>query len=135
LSNVSTPRPKRPYLLRAFLDWIVDSGLTPYVLVDAHHDGVAVPSEYVSDGKIVLNIAPSAVQGFTLDDQALAFNCRFGGRPFPVHLPMAAISAIYAKESGEGMVFQPEDFPPPDDFPGSDETPKPPGPGHLKVVK
>jgi stringent starvation protein B len=131
LSKVSTPRPKRPYLLRAFLDWIVDSGLTPYLLVDATVDGVQVPGEYVSDGKIVLNIAPAAIQAFALDDDAVAFDCRFGGRPFAVHVPMAAISAIYAKETGEGMAFQAEDFPPPD----GDDTPRPPGPGHLKVVK
>lgn len=128
-------KPKRPYLLRAFHDWIVDSGLTPYLLVDAAFTGVAVPAEYVTDGKIVLNVAASAVQGYSQDDQAVSFSCRFGGRPFPVYLPMGAISAIYAKETGEGMVFQPEDFPPPDDAPDDDDAPKAPGPAHLKVVK
>jgi stringent starvation protein B len=129
-------KPKRPYLLRAFQDWIVDSGMTPYLLVDASVPGVAVPREHVNEGKIVLNVAPSAVQGMILDDDGMAFDCRFGGRPFPVRLPMAAISAIYAKETGEGMVFQPEDFPPPPDgAPAPDTPPKPPAPGHLKVVK
>lgn len=136
MSKPPTPRPKRPYLLRAFLDWIVDSGLTPYLLVDATADGVQVPADYVNDGKIVLNVSASAVQGLSLADDAVAFSCRFGGRPFPVHLPMTAVTAVYAKETGEGMVFQPEDFPPPDGAPpDGDDTPKPPGPGHLKVVK
>jgi stringent starvation protein B len=128
-------KPKRPYLLRAFHDWIVDSGLTPYLMVDAGVDGVAVPAEYVSDGKIVLNVAASAVQGYRQDDQCVTFSCRFGGRPFPVYLPMGAISAIYAKETGEGMVFQAEDFPPPKGAPDGDDGPRPPGTSHLKVVK
>ncbi len=132
-------KPKRPYLLRAFYDWIVDSGLTPYVLVDANAEGVAVPREFVQEGKIVLNVSPNAVAQFSLDDTALSCHCRFGGKPFAVHLPMAAIQAIYAKESGEGMVFEPEAFPaPPDGGPdrGPDEPPpKPSGGGHLKIVK
>ncbi len=132
-------KPKRPYLLRAFYDWIVDSGLTPYVLVDASAEGVVVPREFVQEGKIVLNVSPNAVAQFSLDDTALSCNCRFGGKPFAVHLPMAGIQAIYAKESGEGMVFEPEVFPgPPDRGPdrGPDEPPpKPSGGGHLKIVK
>jgi stringent starvation protein B len=134
-------KPKRPYLLRAFYDWIVDSELTPYVLVNADVDGVAVPGEYVRDGKIVLNVSPSAVRELAMDDTALACNGRFGGRAFAIYLPMASIQAIYAKETGEGMVFEAETFPePPDgggsgpDKSGDDSSDKPAG-GHLKVVK
>lgn len=127
-----TTRPKRPYLLRALYEWIVDSGLTPYVLVDAERDGVVVPSEFVENGRIVLNVAPSAVIDLTLDNDAVACQCRFRGQPFAVHLPMASIQAIYAKETGEGMAFEAEEFQPSPDDPGS-------GPdrsgGHLKVVK
>ena len=124
---------KRPYLLRALYDWIVDSELTPYVLVDAHADGVTVPSEHVQDGKIVLNVAPSAIGAFALDDHALTCDCRFGGRAFAVYLPMAAIQAIYAKETGEGMVFEAETMPAP---PPPDATPPPkPSSNHLKIVK
>ncbi len=128
-----TKQPKRPYLLRALYDWIVDSSLTPYVLVNAEADDVAVPADFVKDGKIVLNVAPHAVGSFSLDQQALACSCRFGGQPFEVYLPMRSIEAIYAKETGEGMAFEAESFPDPpdDDGPPGD---KPSG-GHLKVVK
>jgi stringent starvation protein B len=131
-----TRKPKRPYLLRAIYDWVVDSGLTPYVLVDATAPGVAVPVDHVKDGKIVLNVGPSAVGAFILNDVGLRCDCRFGGRSFAVYLPMHSIQAVYAKESGEGMVFEAEDFPESssDDDP-KDPPPKPPGGGHLKVVK
>jgi stringent starvation protein B len=129
-------RPKRPYLLRAIYDWIVDSGLTPYVLVDATAEGVAVPADHVKDGKIVLNVGPNAVGAFSLDDTALACECRFGGRSFAIYLPMPSIQAIYARESGEGMVFEAEDFSAPPAHEDPDDTPpKAPGGGHLKVVK
>lgn len=119
-------------------DWIVDNGQTPYVLVDAGFEGVMVPADYVKDGKIVLNVGPSAVGGFSLDNTALACDCRFGGRSFSLYLPTQSIQAIYAKESGEGMVFEGEVFPSgSDDPPKGPSTPpeRPPGGGHLKVVK
>lgn len=133
-------QPKRPYLLRALYDWIVDSDLTPYVLVNAQADNVSVPDDYVKDGKIVLNVAPHAVRGLTIDTSALVCECRFGGRPTAVYVPMASIEAIYAKESGEGMAFETEQFPPeppPPDGPDSPDSggKKPSGGGHLKVVK
>ncbi|MEQ8857353.1 MAG: ClpXP protease specificity-enhancing factor [Pseudomonadales bacterium] len=128
-------RPKRPYLLRALYDWIVDSELTPYLLVNALADDVAVPADFVNDGKIVLNVAPHAVRDLAIDDSAVACHCRFGGKPFAVYLPMRSIEAIYAKETGEGMAFEAEHFPDPGNEP-------PPGGGddkaagsHLKVVK
>lgn len=123
-------KPKRPYLLRALYDWIVDCGLTPYVLVDAEAHGVVVPAEFVKDGKIVLNVAPHAVHDLALDTVALACECRFHGNPHAVHLPIASIQAIYARETGEGMAFEAEVFP----EPPTDEGGKPSG-GHLKVVK
>ncbi len=126
-------RPKRPYLLRALYDWIVDSELTPYVLVNANADGVVVPSGFVSDGKIVLNVAPHAVRELAIDENAVACHCRFGGNPFAVYLPMGSIEAIYAKETGEGMAFEAEHFPGPDDPP---EGPDDKGAvSHLKIVK
>lgn len=136
--NVSK-QPKRPYLLRALYDWIVDSDMTPHVLVNAEASDVSVPAEYVSEGKIVLNVAPQAVRGLTMDTSALVCECRFGGEPVAVYVPMSSIEAIYAKETGEGMAFEAELFPPPDDPPdGSDDSSGPgkksPG-GHLKVVK
>ena len=127
-------RPKRPYLLRALYDWIVDSELTPYLLVAVDSDAVQVPAEYVSEGKIVLNISPVAVRELDLGDGEVTFSGRFGGRPFPVHVPMPSVLAIYAKETGEGMMFEPEQES------GDSNAPEPPpdrpgGGGQLKVVK
>ena len=142
-------KPKRPYLLRALYDWIVDSDMTPYVLVDANAEDVAVPREYVQDGKIVLNLSPQAVRDFALDDSVLVCSSRFGGRPFALHLPLPSIQAIYARETGEGMIFDDEGETPtgppapaastkPAGSTKPDDDPKPPGGsggGHLKVVK
>jgi stringent starvation protein B len=101
-------RSKRPYLIRALNDWIVDSDLTPYLMVDATGDSVAVPEEFVSDGRIVLNISPSAVRDLLLADEAISFSARFGGRPCSVYVPIEHILAIYAQETNEGMMFDPE---------------------------
>ena len=138
-------KPKRPYLLRALYDWIVDSELTPYVLVGADSENVQVPVEYVSDGKIVLNVAPLAVVDLDLGDDSISFSGRFGGRPFPIFVPMESVLAIYAKESGEGMMFDPEygqgygegngDGAVDGQEPPDPDPPAAPGPGHLKVVK
>ncbi len=111
----------RPYLLRAIYAWIIDNGLTPYLLVSADKEGVIVPRQYVSDGKIVLNISPTAAHNLFLEDNDwLSFSARFSGHLFSVSVPMQAILAIYAKENGKGMFFQPEE--------GDDNTPPPPKP-------
>jgi stringent starvation protein B len=103
----------QPYLLRAFYDWIVDNDCTPYVLVDANHPDAAVPQQHVSDGQIVLNIAPRAVSAFHIDLDGIAFNARFGGMPTDIYLPAAAILSIYAQENGQGIVFERSGDPPP----------------------
>lgn len=128
---------KRPYLLRALYDWLVDSSLTPYVLVSAEDESVEVPADYVNDGKIVLNISPSAVRGLLIDDAGLSFDGRFGGAPYAVSAPISSVLAIYAKETGEGMIFDPEEFTSQPDEPDEPaEAPKnsPSGPG-LKLIK
>jgi stringent starvation protein B len=128
----------RPYLLRAIYDWIADNGLTPYLLVNATLDNVMVPTEYVSNGKIILNIAPAAVQNFEIDNDEVRFNARFSGNPMFVCVPMPAAMAIYAKENGRGMVFTEEDDTPPEPTDTSDGEggekvkAKPP---NLRVVK
>ena len=109
-------RSNRPYLLKAFYEWIVDSDCTPYIAVDAHHIGVEVPQQFVADGQIVLNIAPRAVSEFEMADDHLQFTTRFGGIPIDIYVPMGAIIGIYAQENGQGMVFEdeePQDDPPP----------------------
>lgn len=100
--------PRRPYLVRAFYDWLVDNDLTPHLVVDATLPGVKVPMEFVSDGQIVLNIAPRAVGNLELGNEAISFNARFSGRPHSVIVPLYAVMAIYARENGAGTMFEPE---------------------------
>lgn len=99
----------RPYLVRAMYDWVVDNGLTPYVLVDALYDGVAVPEQYIKDGRIVLNVSPKAIHGYHQDNNWILFNGRFSGQPMDVNIPIPAVLAIYAKENGQGMMFDPDE--------------------------
>ncbi|MGX9272210.1 ClpXP protease specificity-enhancing factor [Pantoea ananatis] len=99
---------RRPYLLRAFYDWLLDNQLTPHLVVDINLPGVQVPLEYARDGQIVLNIAPRAVGNLELGNEEVSFNARFGGVPRQVNVPMAAVLAIYARENGAGTMFEPE---------------------------
>lgn len=99
---------QRPYLLKAFYNWIVDSECTPHIIVDATMSYVDVPQQFVEDGKIVLNIAPRSVMQFSMDDDAVSFNARFSGQPTQIYVPIYAIEGIYARENGEGMMFPAE---------------------------
>ncbi|MDF0535807.1 ClpXP protease specificity-enhancing factor [Shewanella yunxiaonensis] len=101
--------PSRPYLLRAYYEWLMDNHLTPHVVVDANIPGTEVPLQYVKDGQIVLNIAASAVGNLQMTNDVVEFHARFGGVPQQVVLPMASIVAIYARENGAGTVFDMED--------------------------
>ncbi len=141
--------PSRPYVMRALYEWIIDNDCTPYILVDAEQQDVQVPQQYVKDGQIVLNVSPSAVIELEIDNDAVSFNGRFGGVPVDVFVPMYAVMGIYARENGQGMVFDGEDVPPPEppETPPSDggggsggqEGQRPSGSGDkrpsLKVVK
>ena len=95
----------RPYLLRALNEWICDNGMTPYLLVDAVREGVRVPASAVKDGRVVLNIAPRAVTRLVLDNREVRFMARFGGVSESVVVPMPAVLAIYAQETGQGMML------------------------------
>ncbi len=99
---------RRPYLLRAMLDWMVDCGHTPHLIVDAAPEGVRVPKAYVKEGRIVLNISPNATQSLQIDGEAVSFNARFGGVAQVIHVPIDAVLGIYARETGQGMVFSAE---------------------------
>lgn len=130
----------RPYLMRALYEWIVDNGCTPYVVVNANRDDVQVPRTYVKDGQIVLNVAPGAVVGFRIDNAAMEFSARFGGVAMQVYAPMSAVLGIYARENGQGMIFEPEENSPPEPpAPESTSAPsaktKKPGKPGLKIVK
>ena len=98
-------KPSRPYIVKALYDWLLDSDLTPHLLVDATAADVTIPVQFVEEGQIVMNINPSAVRNFYMDDQAISFNARFSGQPMDVYIPMKALLAIYARENGQGMGF------------------------------
>jgi stringent starvation protein B len=128
-------KPKRPYLLRALYDWIIDSDLTPYLLVTVDSAAVQVPADYVDEGKIVLNVSPMAIREFVVDEESVSFSGRFGGKSFPIFVPMPNVVAVYAKETGEGMMFDPE-YELEDQAPS--QAPEPvskPGASHLTVIK
>ncbi len=115
----------RPYLIKALYEWIVDNQCTPYVLVNALADNVSVPQDYVNpDGQVVLNISPSAVMEFSLENSSLSFRARFGGVPTEIFVPCSAVMGIYAKENQQGMVFEPDSEP--------DSTPPPSPPSGNK---
>lgn len=129
----------RPYLVRALYEWIVDNECTPHLLVNAEYPRVQVPAGYASEGQIVLNVAPRAIRGMQMDNEAISFESRFGGVSHSLYLPMPAVMGIYARENGQGMVFEVEPTPPDD---GGDTSPggkpeeaRPAGRPSLKVVK
>lgn len=133
----------KPYLLRAIYDWCIDSGYTPYLSVTVDSN-TRVPVEYVKDGQIVLNIGPVAVDRFKMGNDLIEFSARFNGMGRDISIPVGAVTAIYARESGHGLSFElaaPEaaDSEPPADIGESGETPpeppRPPGKPTLRRVK
>lgn len=140
---------RRPYLLRAMLDWIVDCGYTPHLIVDATSDVVQVPRQFVKEGRIVLNISASATQAFQIGAAAVEFSARFGGVSHSIRVPVEHVLGIYARETGQGMVFTEEagSLPAESGTAGAGaesgvEPPDPPAPApdrpkrpNLKVVK
>ncbi|MDZ5605086.1 ClpXP protease specificity-enhancing factor [Pseudomonas sp. RP23018S] len=141
----------RPYLVRALYEWIVDNDCTPHMLVNAEYPAVQVPDGFASDGQIVLNVSPSAVRNLHMDNQAVSFEGRFGGVPHSLYVPIGALLGIYARENGQGMVFELEPSMEEDDDQlledegfrsddddspdGGGQPPRPTGRPSLKVVK
>jgi len=105
----------KPYVVRAFYEWILDNNLTPYIVVDTTVYGVLVPLNFVTDNQIVLNISPDSVGGISLVGDAIEFSARFGGKLERLFVPYGSISAIYAKENGAGTSLAIEHTEPPTD--------------------
>ena len=109
-------------------EWMLDNGFTPHLVVDAKREGVLVPESHVKDGKIVLNVSPSATRALVLGNDTVTFEARFGGVSQQLLIPVAAVLGIYARETGQGMIFS-----------ADDSQPGPPAGGgrrpKLKVVK
>jgi stringent starvation protein B len=158
MTEVLAMSSNRPYLLRALYEWVGDNGLTPYILVDATLPQVRVPPGVVKDGKVVLNIAMRAVEKLEMGNEALTFSARFSGASQYLYIPVAAVIAIYAQETGQGMMLPADEVRTAQDYaeqsgqetysdagdgldqqtPESEPEPKPPGPnkgGHLRIVK
>lgn len=114
----------KPYLVRALYEWITDNGCTPYIIVNAEAENVEVPTQYVEEGRIILNISEDAVRDLQITNDFLEFNARFNGVATQVYTPIHAILAIYAQENGHGMVFSDDDL-----------TTPPGGGGGSKVKK
>lgn len=117
--------PTRPYMIRAFYEWLEDNSLTPYLLVDATQDNLVIPTEHVQNGQIVLNIASQATGNMNIDNNYINFNARFGGVSRELWIPMQAVMALFAKENQSiAMPFDPAEY---EDF-----TPEDPGPSNNK---
>ncbi len=97
--------PSKPYLIRGLYEWLLDNEVTPYVLVDASSEAVQIPKGIATDGKVVLNLSPSAIQQLEMTNEYLSFSARFSGVAQDVFCPMSSVLAIYARENGEGMMF------------------------------
>lgn len=133
---------RRPYLLRAMHQWMTDSGFTPHVIVSAEVEDAQLPRAYARDGKIVLNVSYTATQHLDLGNDWVQFDARFSGVVQRVRFPMGAVLGIYARETGEGMVFsevdgdgEPPQGPGPGPGPGAPSPDEPPKRPQLKIVK
>ena len=105
MTTTTTMTSNKPYLIRAFYDWIVDNQLTPYVLVNAAYPGVQVPTEHIRHDRIVLNISPTATRGLLLENDRIVFTARFSGQTEQIFVSPTAVLEIYAKENGRGIAF------------------------------
>ena len=133
---------QRPYLVRAMHEWMTDNGKTPHLVIDAAQSGVQVPDVHVKDGKIVLNCSYSATKNLVIGNDLVEFEARFDGAPRLISAPMDAVLGIYARETGEGMLFTDQDDGDGDAAPsdsndddGPEPSPDGPGRSHLRIVK
>jgi stringent starvation protein B len=131
-------RSTKPYLIRAIYEWCADSGYTPQILV-AVDALTRVPPGFVKDGQIVLNISAGATRNLTLDNDWIQFSARFGGVSHEISVPVNRVAAIFARENGQGLHFDPVESadpsgPTPPAAAGEGATP-PKGRPALKVVK
>jgi stringent starvation protein B len=127
----------KPYLIRALYEWCGDSGLTPQLLV-AVDDKTRVPPGFVKDGQILFTISAGATRNLTLDNDWIQFSARFGGVSHEISIPIERVAAIFARENGQGLHFEPVptgtlNAPPKPS--GDDPTPPSKGRPSLKIVK
>jgi stringent starvation protein B len=94
----------RPYLIRALYEWCTENGFSPYLAVQVDAS-VRVPMDHVKNGEIVLNISFDATSGMQLGNEFIEFKARFGGVAREIVIPVSHVTAIYARENGQGMAF------------------------------
>ena len=111
---------RKPYLIRALHEWCTDNGYTPYIVVTVDNNTI-VPPAHVHDGQITLNIGTLATNRLVLGNEYIEFQTRFGGVTEQIYVPVAAVSAIYARETGGGMGFEVAASEP---YPGGDPAPE-----------
>lgn len=127
----------KPYLIRGLYQWLLDNQVTPYILADASSEDIMIPSGVATDGKVVLNLSPSAIDSLEMTNDYLSFSARFNGVAQEIYCPIASILAIYAQENGEGMMFPADTEGEPNSLnkgESSDKSQKPVKAG-LKIVK
>jgi stringent starvation protein B len=135
----------KPYLVRAICEWCADNGLTPYLAVRVNGQ-TRVPTAFVKNGEIVLNISATATRKLTVDNEWIRFTARFSGSSQEIAVPMSAVAGIFAKETGYGFAFSVPQDPaaalaaatePSLELEGDKrlEDDKPRRPSHLQVVK
>lgn len=133
--------PTKPYFIRSLHEWIIDNNCTPYLLVDTADERCVVPTQFVRDGMIVLNLAPAAVKALQMGNDFILFSARFGGVAHEITVPVGSVRAIYAKENGRGLAFEEESVqsaPPTQTSEPADHaatTPKAKSPPRLTIVK
>lgn len=98
----------KPYLIRGFYEWIVDSRCTPLLVVDATQPRCNVPQEYVENGEIILNVSPDAIRDLKVSSNLVEFKASFSGIAHLISVPIRAVLAVYAEENGQGMFFDVE---------------------------
>ena len=130
---MTQPGKQRPYLLRAMHEWMIDNGFTPHIVADATVEGFQSPGGQAEDGKIVFNVSHAATKDLLLGNELISFEARFNGVPRQISIPIDAVLGIYARESGQGMIFSDENPPPasPDDDHGNADSRR----AKLTVVK
>jgi len=137
---MSGPTSTKPYLLRAIYEWCVDNGYTPHVCVKVDSQ-TRVPMEQVRNGEIVLNIGPLAAGRLQMGNELIECTARFSGTARELVFPVSAVTAIYARENGQGMSFRPEETAPEPHTEASrapsdpSDSPKPGGKPSLRRVK
>jgi stringent starvation protein B len=130
VSEVST----KPYLIRAIYDWCADSGFTPYLAVRVD-EYTQVPKAFVKDGEIVLNVSVDAVRHLQLGNEDITCGGRFGGVSHQIIVPVSAVIGIFAKETGQGLVFQGQSSQTTAQTSTPDPRPPAPSKPKLRIVK